>query len=111
MRSPAKSFQDLLVWEKAHQLILRAYGLCKKLPDSEIYGLTFQLRRSANIAEGFRKPGKLDKVRFLNIAQGFWNNRAFILILVQELDYCNFYQQLEQLERSVTCWEPIPNQF
>jgi four helix bundle protein len=102
MRSPAKSFQDLLVWEKAHQFILSTYGLCKKLPDSEIYGLTFQLRRSAvsisaNIAEGFRKPGKLDKVRFLIIAQGFWNNRAFILILAQELGYCNFYQQFEQL--------------
>ena len=47
MKSPAKSFQDLLAWKKAHQFVLSIYGLSKKFPDSEIQGLTFQLRRFA----------------------------------------------------------------
>ena len=103
MKSPAKSFQDLLVWKKAHQSVLSIYGLTKKFPASERYGLTFQLRRSAvsipaNIAEGFRKKGKLDKVRFLNIAQGSLEESRYYLILSQDLEYCNSDLQLEQLE-------------
>jgi len=102
MKAPAKSFQDLLVWKKVHQFVLNIYGLSKKFPESEIYGLTFQLRRSAvsipaNIAEGFRKKGKLDKVRFLNIAQGSLEESRYYLILAQDLGYGNSYQQLEQL--------------
>lgn len=61
--------------EKAHKLVLETYALTNSFPKSEIYGLTSQLRRSvisipANIAEGFKKKGKADKIRFLNIAQG-----------------------------------------
>jgi hypothetical protein len=41
MKSPAKSLQDLLVREKAHQFVLSIQGLSKKFSDSEIYGLTF----------------------------------------------------------------------
>jgi four helix bundle protein len=74
MRSPAMSFQNLVVWRKAHQFVLSVYDLTEKFPGTEIYGLTSQLTRSAvsiaaNIAERFRKKGKSDKVRFLNIAQ------------------------------------------
>jgi len=42
MKSPAKSFQDLLVWEKAYQCVLSSYGLSKKFSDFEIQGLTFR---------------------------------------------------------------------
>jgi four helix bundle protein len=74
-RSPAKSFQDLIVWQKAHQFVLSAYLFSEEFPKTEIYGLTSQLRRSAvsipaNIAEGFKKKTKPDKARFMNIAQG-----------------------------------------
>ncbi len=47
MESPTKSFQDILAREKTHQFVLSIYGLSKKFPDSEIQGLTFQLRRFA----------------------------------------------------------------
>jgi hypothetical protein len=75
MRDTAKSFQDLVVWQKAHQIVLNAYQLSKNFPQHERYGLTSQFRRSAisiaaNIAEGFKKNGRTDKARFLNIAQG-----------------------------------------
>ncbi len=73
-RKPAKRFQDLIVWQKAHQLVLSVYRCSKDFPRSEIYGLTSQIRRAAisipaNIAEGFKKKGKADKCRFMNIAQ------------------------------------------
>jgi hypothetical protein len=74
-RSAARSFQDLLLWQKAHKLVLAIYKLTAGFPKHEIYGLTIQMRRAAvsvpaNIAEGFRRRGKVDKVRFLNIAEG-----------------------------------------
>jgi four helix bundle protein len=82
MRQTAKTFQDLIVWQKAHQFILLVYPFTSQFPKSEIYGLTSQFRRAAisipvNIAvrgasrrEGFKKKGLADKARFLNIAQG-----------------------------------------
>ena len=71
----ARSFQDLVVWQKAHQLVLLAYKITKDYPAEERFGLTSQIRRSAvsiaaNIAEGFIKKGKKDKLNFYNIAQG-----------------------------------------
>jgi four helix bundle protein len=74
-RPPARCFQDLIVWQKAHQFVLSAYTYSKGFPDNERYGLTSQLRRAAvsipaNIAEGFKRKTKADKARMLNIAQG-----------------------------------------
>ncbi len=61
-------------------------------PRSETYGLSSQFRRAAvsiaaNIAEGFRKRGKADKLRFLNIAQGSIEESRYYLILARDLDY------------------------
>jgi four helix bundle protein len=63
----------LVVWQKAHQFVLTVYRVSRAFPCSETYGLFSQFRRAAvsvaaNIAEGFRKRGKADKIRFLNIA-------------------------------------------
>ena len=74
-RKPAKNFEDLIVWQKAHKFVLMVYKYTSNFPNSEIYGLTSQFRRAAisipaNIAEGFKKKGKADKAHFLNIAQG-----------------------------------------
>ncbi len=59
-REPAKSFKDLIFWQKAHQWVIDIYRYTEFFPKNEMYGLTSQLRRSAvsvpaNIAEGFRK--------------------------------------------------------
>lgn len=91
-RSPAKSFQDLIVWQKAHQFVLSAYLFSEEFPKTEIYGLTSQLRRSgvsipANIAEGFKKKTKPDKARFMNIAQGSLEECRDNLILAKDLRY------------------------
>jgi len=58
----AKSFRDLIVWQKAHAFVLVAYAVTESFPATERYGITSQLRRAAvsiaaNIVEGFRKRG------------------------------------------------------
>ena len=92
MKSPSKRFEDVGVWQKAHQLTLGVYRLTQAFPRTEIYGLSSQFRRAAvsvpaNIAEGFRKLGKADKVRFLNIAQGSLEECRYYLILTRDLEY------------------------
>jgi four helix bundle protein len=73
-RQAARVFSDLLVWQKSHQFVLAVYKFTERFPVSEVYGLTSQLRRAAvsiaaNIAEGFKRRGQLDKGKFLNISQ------------------------------------------
>ena len=103
MRSPAKKFQDLIVWEKAHEFVLNLYKLTKRIPKEELYGLISQVRRSAvsipaNIAEGFRNKSKTDKARYLNISQGSLEETRYYLILIHDLGYANTHKLMELLE-------------
>ena len=89
---PARTFQDLLVWQKAHRFVLDIYALTTGFPGQETYGLSLQMRRAAvsipaNIAEGFRRRGKADKARFLNIAEGSVEECRYFLILAKDLGY------------------------
>ena len=94
MREPAKTFEDLLVWQKAHLFVLSVYRMTATFPKYELYGLTSQFRRAsisiaANTAEGFRRRNKADKVRFLNIAQGSLEECRYYIILSKDLGYCD----------------------
>jgi len=99
--APARTFRDLLIWQKAHQFVLCVYRETQKFPADERYGLTLQLRRSAvsipaNIAEGFVKRGIPDKLRYLNIAQGSLEESRYYLILASDLGLADL-SGLEQL--------------
>ncbi len=103
MRLPAQNFQDLIVWQKAHQFVLAVYRVSKGFPREEIYGLTSQFRRAAisvaaNIAEGFKKRGRLDKVRFMNIAEGSLEECRYYLILIRDLSYADSTDLFGQLD-------------
>ena len=102
-RTPAKCFEDLVVWQKSHQFVLDVYRASSEFPKSETYGLQSQLRRAAvsipaNIAEGFRKQGKADKARFLNISQGSVEECRYYLILSRDLGYQQTSALLSQIE-------------
>jgi four helix bundle protein len=102
-RAPARTFEDLIVWQKAHAWVLAAYRFSESFPSKETYGLTSQLRRAAvsipaNIAEGFKKIGVADKRRFMNIAQGSLEECRYYLILARDLGYGDVSQLLPQLE-------------
>ncbi len=102
-RKKAKTFRDLIVWQKAHPFVLTIYKVSKTFPNKELYGLTSQLRRSAvsipaNIVEGFKKVSKPDKHRFMNIAQGSMEECRYYLILAEDLGYVQSTKPLKQLE-------------
>ncbi|TGE20393.1 four helix bundle protein [Hymenobacter aquaticus] len=93
-REKAKNFQDLLVWQKAHQLVLAVYRLTDAFPKHELFALTSQLRRAAvsipaNVAEGFRRRGLKDKIRFFNIAEGSLEEVQYYFILAKDLGYAD----------------------
>ena len=101
-----KSFKDLIVWQKAHQFVLQVYKSTKQYPKEEIYSLTSQFRRAAisiaaNIAEGFAKRTKPDKIRILNISQGSLEECRYYLLLSQDLGY-KTDKKLEDLSEEVS---------
>jgi len=103
MKAPARNFQDLIIWQKAHQFVLNVYSFTSNFPSPEIYGLTSQFRRAAisvpaNIAEGFKKKGRADKARFLNIAQGSLEESRYYLILANDLKYGDSSELLMRLD-------------
>lgn len=109
---PAGTFQDLIVWQKAHLFVLQSYKYSKDFPREELYGLTSQFRRasisiSANIAEGFKKRGFKDKARFMNIAQGSLEECRYYLILAQDLGYRstqNLNNLLEEVSKMLSSY-------
>ena len=107
MRTPSIRFEDLVVWQKAHQFVLAVYRFSWTFPRSEVYGLSSQFRRAAvsiaaNIAEGFKKRGLADKLRFYNIAQGSIEECRYYLILAHDLEYgevVEFTQLLDEVSK------------
>ena len=92
MEEREKTFESLIVWQRAHQFVLAVYRLTRAFPKEEVYGLSQQFRRAAvsiaaNIAEGYKKRGVADKLRFLNIAQGSLSECRYYLILAHDLGY------------------------
>ena len=99
----AKTYKDLVVWQKAHQWVLSVYQYTGRFPKHELYGLTSQFRRAAvsvpaNIAEGFRRRGRADKARFMNIAQASLAESQYYQILAQDLGYGDVDELSSQLE-------------
>ena len=92
MKKKIQSFEDLEVWRKAHDLVLRTYEITKAFPGDERYGLVSQMRRAgvsvaSNIAEGFKKRGLKDKANFYNISQGSLEELRYYMILADDLGY------------------------
>lgn len=111
-RAPARTFEDSIVWQKAHAWVLAVYHFTDSFPAKEVYSLTSQFRRSAvsipaNIAEGFKKTGVADKKRFMNIAQGSLEESRYYLILSRDLGYgdtASLLQNLEEISRLLTAY-------
>lgn len=99
----SKTFKELIVWQKAHQFVLAVYKMTKSFPKEELFGLTSQFRRAtvsvaANISEGYKKRGKADKARFLNISEGSLEECKYYLILAEDLGYAKTNKENELAE-------------
>ena len=86
------SFESVIAWQKAHLFTQQVYYITKHFPEDERYGLTSQFRRAAvsigaNIAEGYKKVSKADKLRFLNISEGSLAECQNYIILSKDLNY------------------------
>jgi four helix bundle protein len=105
----AKVFEDLGVWQKSHRFVLDVYRLTQSFPNYERFGLVSQIRRSAvsvpaNIAEGFKKRGLPDKLRYFNISQGSLEETRYYLILANDLGYAdtkNLKENLDEISRMI----------
>jgi len=109
LSKPARTFQDLLVWQKAHGFVLEAYAFTATFSKPETYGLSLQIHRAAvsipaNIAAGFRRRGKADKARFLNMAEGSVEECRYFLILAKDLGYGRHAEDVRDFGRS----QPAP---
>jgi four helix bundle protein len=91
--TPAKKFQDLLVWQKAMELTVEIYRLTKSFPKEEAFGLTSQMRRAvisitSNVAEGFGRHGVREKDQFYAIARGSLYEVESQLYASQAIELC-----------------------
>ena len=87
-----QTFRQLLVWQKAHESVLAVYKYTNSFPKTEIYALTSQLKRAAvsiaaNIVEGYKKRGKADKARLMNIARGSIEECQYYFVLSNDPGY------------------------
>ena len=105
-----QTFQNILAWQKAFDFVLDVYKYTKSFPESEKYGLMSQFRRAAvsiiaNIAEGYKKMGKADKLRFMNISQGSLEECRCYVILSRDLGYIDnevyniLYSKIEEASK------------
>ena len=100
------------MWRKAHHLVLAVYSFTKTFPKEETYGLALQMRRAAvsipaNIAEGFRRRGKADKARYMNMAEASLEESRYYLILAQDLGYgdtSSLTTSLEEVSRLLNAY-------
>ena len=108
----AKKFEELVVWQKSHQFVLSIYKLTLSFPQHELFGLVSQIRRSAvsvpaNIAEGFKRKGKADKLRFFNISQASLEETRYYLILANDLGYAktkHLKTSLDEISRMLNAY-------
>ena len=89
----AKSYKDLLVWQKGIALVKKVYQLTQTFPDAEKFGLTSQMRRAAvsipsNIAEGQARHTRREFIQFLSHSEGSVAELETQVILCVELGYC-----------------------
>lgn len=90
-------FEQLKVWQKAHQLVLDIYKLTKQYPKTETYSLIDQIKRSSssiptNIVEGNERKTKSEYIQFLYVAKGSCAETKYHLLLSRDLNYISSSQ-------------------
>lgn len=92
IKNKIRSFTDLIAWKDGHKLVLRIYQQTKAFPTNETYCLTDQMRRCAisitsNIAEGFSRNNKKEKIKFYYISLGSTTELQNQLLIARDLKY------------------------
>ncbi|HVU80288.1 MAG TPA: four helix bundle protein [Candidatus Paceibacterota bacterium] len=87
-----QSYKDLVVWQKAIQLVTAIYTITEKFPKSELFGLTSQMRRASvsipsNLAEGYTRKHRAEYIQFVRIAFGSGAELETQLFLAENLQF------------------------
>jgi four helix bundle protein len=102
---PIRDYRDLIVWQKAIDLVEAVYKATTAFPREEVYGLTFQVRRAAvsvpsNNAEGHGRTSTREFLNFLSIAHGSLKEVETQLVIAERLKYINQRAKESLLEKS-----------
>ncbi|OIP57536.1 MAG: four helix bundle protein [Candidatus Levybacteria bacterium CG_4_10_14_0_2_um_filter_36_16] len=107
--SSIKSYKELIVWQKSISLVKEIYKLTNNFPQSEIYGLSSQMRRAAvsipsNIAEGYARKSSREYSQFYSIAYGSLLELETQLTIARDLKFGNInsYNDIESLVNEVS---------
>jgi len=98
-----KNYSELLVWQKAMDLVQLVYRMTALFPKEEVYGLSMQLRRAAvsipsNVAEGQGRRTTREFLRFLSIAHGSLRELETQVAISRRLDYIDSRKESELSE-------------
>lgn len=107
-----KTFRDLLIWQKAMNLVTNTYQITQKFPKEELFGLTSQIRRSAislpsNIAEGYGRDSNKELLRFIKIVIGSLFEFQTQIEIAKNINYLNenefknLYEETRELEAMI----------
>jgi len=96
-----RNYKDLIVWQRALQLVKAVYALTARFPENERYGLAVQMQRAAvflasNIAEGQARNSTKEFLQFLSHAGGPVAELETQLIVATDVGYCSG-KELEKL--------------
>lgn len=88
----ATGFRKLIVWQKAHELVISLYKATRTFPKDELFGLTNQIRRAAvsvpaNIAEGYARSSRKEFIQFLYISYASLAEVEYYIELIRDLNY------------------------
>lgn len=99
-----RDFQQLVIWQRAHQATLETYRSTRAFPEGERLGLVSQMRRAAvsvaaNIAEGCGRGTPADEARFLRFAAGSAKELEYHALLARDVGFLDpeDYQRLSGL--------------
>ncbi len=101
------NFKELMVWQKAIELVTEIYKITRAFPKDEVFGLVSQMQRAAvsipsNIAEGHERNSDKEFAQFLCIARGSLAELETQIIIAEKLSYITNEQRINILNN---CYE------
>ena len=100
-----KNFTDLNAWKEARKLVFEVYKITNGFPSKEMYALTSQMRRavvsvSSNVAEGFSRRTRKEKVQFYFTALGSLTELQSQIILASDVEYIRLEEYRKLLKQT-----------
>ena len=108
---PITTYKELIVWQKAVELVNAIYEICDQFPAKERFSLISQMLRAvisipSNIAEGWGRNHRVEFIRYLSISFGSSCELETQLIICKEqyrtIDYSKADRLLNEVQKMLT---------